>query len=132
MSYKTYRMWQAILGGIMGGVTGGFISINWIIPVITIIISIVIMMILRRSVKEIVADERTHAIADKAARFTFQVATIGMAVVGAIIIVVSYANTDSSPALKQLGLALEYAVCALLLINLLAYTYYNHKLGGRV
>jgi uncharacterized membrane protein len=123
-------MWQAIMGMIIGGVVGVCIGMgNWIIPLFTIIICIFIMMVLRRRVKEIVADERTSAIAEKAARLTLQVVAIGMAITGAILLAVSHGELET---LTQAGLALEYGTCALLIINYIAYYYYSRKLSGRI
>lgn len=129
MSFRTFRMWQAFMGMIIGGVMGASLGMgNWIIPIFTIIIGISIMMVLRRRVKEIVADERNYAIAAKAARLTLQIVTIGMAVVGAILLAVSHGD---SAVLTQIGFGLEYATCALLVINYITYYYYNRKMGGR-
>ena len=130
MNYKSFRTWQAIFGGIIGAVTGASISTgNWIIPIITIIISISIMMVLRRRVKEIVADERTYAVAEKAARLTLSVVGIGMAIAGAILLALNRDTISSTAA--QVGFALLYATCGLLVVNLAAYTYYSRKLGGK-
>ena len=129
MSYKKYRMWQAIIWMIVGGIVGGTIALdNWIIPVIAILIGVFLSVILRRNVKGIVADERTYAAAYKAARFAVSVAGLGMAIIGGILLVVNHGDLSSSPA--QVGFTLLYASCALVVINSLAYTYYNHKLGG--
>ena len=129
MSYKKYRMWQAIIGMIIGGVVGVSIALdNWIIPICAIIIGLFIAIMIRRNVKEVVTDERTYAAAFKAARFAVSVVGLGMAIIGGILLVVNHGDLSSSPA--QVGFTLLYASCALVVINSLAYTYYNHKLGG--
>ena len=129
MSYKKYRMWLAIIGIIVGGIVGATIALdNWIIPVIAIVIGILISIVLRRNVKGIVADERTYAAAYKAARFAVSAVGLGMAIIGGILLAVNHGDLSSSPAL--VGFTLLYASCALVVINSLAYTYYNHKLGG--
>jgi uncharacterized membrane protein len=129
MRYTTFRKLQAIMGMIIGGVTGVSVAVgNWIVPVFIIIICVLIMMSLRRRVKEIVNDERTYAIAEKAARLTIQIIAIGMAIAGAILLVIS---RGKSPVITQAGFALEYATCALLIINYIAYYYYSKKLSGR-
>jgi uncharacterized membrane protein len=129
MSYKTFRTWQAIMGMVIGAVTAVSVVLGiWIIPIPVIILGVLVITLLRRRVKDIVADERTHVMAEKAARLTFQIAVIGIAAIGVILLTVSHGE---SPALTQVGFAFEYAVCALLIINTLAYTYYNRKLGGK-
>jgi uncharacterized membrane protein len=129
MNYKTFRMIQALNGVLLGGIMGASLALgNWIIPVAAVIISLAVMMILRRRVKEIVADERTYAIAEKAARLTFQIVAIGMAIIGAILLGVSRSEVTG---LTQTGFTLLYATCALLVINYFAYYYYSRKMGGR-
>ncbi len=129
MRYNTFRKWQAIMGMIIGGVTGVSLGLgNWIVPIITIVICISIMIVLRRRVKEIVADERTYAIAGKAARLTMLIGVIGMAITGAILLIISRGESSE---LTKAGFALEYAACAWLVINYIAYYYYNKKLGSR-
>jgi len=128
MSYNTFRKWQAITGMIIGGVIGVSVGMgNWIAPVVIVIIGVATMMVLRRRVKDIVADERTYAIAGKAARLTLQVVAIGMAVIGAILLII---DRGESSTLTHTGFALVYGTCALLVINYIAYYYYNRRLGG--
>ena len=129
MSYKTYRMWQSIIGMVIGGVTGVSVALGiWIIPIPVILIGVLMITILRRRVKEIVADERNYTIVEKASRLTLQIAIIGMAASGIVLLTLSHGESQG---LTQAGFALEYAACALLVINSLAYTYYNRKLGGK-
>jgi uncharacterized membrane protein len=129
MSYKTYRIIQAFNGMVLGAIMAVSISLgNWIMPLAAIIISISILTVLRRRVKEIVTDERTYAIAEKASRLTLQIVAIGMALVGVILLAISH---DSSSTMGQTGLALCFATCGLLIINYLAYYYYSRKLGGK-
>jgi uncharacterized membrane protein len=129
MSYKTFRMVQAFIGMAIGSIMGVSVAEgNWIIPIPTIIIAMVVIIVLRRRVKEIVQDERTYAVAYKAARLTLAVTAIGMAVVGAVLLA---ASRGGSSDLRQVGFALEYATCGLLIINYITYAYYDRKLGGK-
>ena len=129
MSYKTFRMIQAFFGMALGGIMGASISQgNWIIPVVAVVISLVIMMVLRRSIKEIVADERTYDIAGKASRLTLQIVAVGMSLAGAVLLAIS---RDSSSTMGQIAITLCYATCALLVINYIAYYFYSRRLGGR-
>jgi uncharacterized membrane protein len=128
MSYKTFRMWQAIIGAGIGATTGASVAAGvWIIPIPVIFIGLIAVIFLRRKVKEIIADERTYTIVQKASRLTLQIAIMGMAAIGIVLLSVSHGE---SPALTQTGCALEYAACALMIINTLAYNYYSRKLGG--
>jgi uncharacterized membrane protein len=126
MKYKTLRTWQAVIGGLLGVIVAvSVIYNNWIVPVIAIAIALVAITLLKQKVKEIVADERTSAVAGKSARLTLQVTSIGMVILGIII------STVSDGKYSMIGSTLEYSACALLLINMAAYAWYNRKLGGQ-
>jgi uncharacterized membrane protein len=129
MSYKTYRMWQALMGMFIGAVTAVCVTLDiWIIPIPVIFAAIIALMLMRRSVNEIVHDERTSTIAGKASRLTLLIAIIGMALTGVILLLIARGESDI---LTNTGFGLEYAACALLIINSVAYNYYSRKLGGR-
>jgi uncharacterized membrane protein len=129
MSYKTFRMIQGINGGILGAIMAVSVILgNWIVPIFAVIISLLILTVLRRRVKDIVVDERTYAISEKASRLTLQVISVGMALVGIILLAI-YRGENKT--LTQVAYTLEYATCALLVVNYIAYYYYRNKLGGK-
>jgi uncharacterized membrane protein len=130
MSIKTYRNWRLALIAIISALAAvSVIMGNAYILIAAVVIGMIVIFILRRRVKEVLYDERTCTIAYKAARLTVSVVGIGMAVAGAIFLAFNRDNLSSTPA--QVGFALLYATCGLLVINQAAYTYYNRKLGGR-
>lgn len=129
MSYKTYRMWQGIIGLIMGAIVGISVAMDiWVVPVIAIFAGIAAGLILRRTVKEVVADERTYTVAGHASRLTLQIVAIGMAMMGMVLEVL---DRGKNGILSQSAVTLLFATCALLVVNALVYTYYNRKLGGK-
>jgi uncharacterized membrane protein len=130
MNIKTYRNWRVAITAIIAAVAAVSVATGIVYILISaVVIGMIVLLLLRRRMKEVIYDERTYSIAYKAARLTMSVVGIGMAVAGAILLVLNRDTLSSTPA--QVGFALEYAVCALLIINTLAYTYYNRKLGGR-
>ena len=125
MTYKTYRAWQAAIGGLLGATVAVSVSLsNWIVPLVAIAIALTAITVLRQRVKEIVADERTFTVAGKASCLTLQIATIGMVILGIILIAISGGKYSA------VGFTLEYTACAILIINLIAYTIFNRRLGG--
>jgi len=130
MSLKTFRIWRRILIAVIGAAAAISVIIgNAYILLSAVIAGMIVIIVLRRRVKEVIADERVYTIADKAARLTLQILGIGMAFIGAILLALSRENL--SAILAQVGFALEYATCGLLIIQLAAYTYYSRKLGGK-
>jgi uncharacterized membrane protein len=130
MSYKTFNMIRGATSAVIAALAAVSIIIgNAAILISTVILGMIFLFIMRRRVKEIIADERTYTIAYKAARLTVAVVGVGMAVTGALLLALS--QRDFSAPLSQAGFALEYATCGLLVVNYLAYYYYNRKLGGK-
>jgi uncharacterized membrane protein len=130
MSSKTFRIWQRYLVVIIAAIAAVSVIIgNAYILLSAVVIGLIVLIILRRRVTEIVSDERTYAIAYKAARLSMSIVGVGMAVIGATLL--AFSRDDLSAPLAQVGFALEYATCGLLMIHLAAYTYYSRKLGGK-
>jgi uncharacterized membrane protein len=128
MRYKTYRMWQGFIGMALGAIGGASVALQlWLVFVIAIVLGTLLIIYLRRKVVDIVADERTHAIAGKAARLALQLLAFIMVVTGAILLALSNSENET---LTWVGFALEYATCGLLVLNYLAYIYYSRKFGG--
>jgi len=130
MNLKTYQYWRIVLVAIIGAVAAVSVAIgNAYILLSAVIAGMIIIIVLRRMVKEVIADERTYTIAYKAARLSLSIVGIGMAVTGATLL--AFSRDNLSATLAQVGFALLYATCGLLMINLAAYTYYSRKLGGK-
>jgi uncharacterized membrane protein len=130
MTYRAFKVWQRVLAAVIAIAAAVSIVLgNSFILIAAVIIGVAILMALRRRVTEVVADERTYAIAYKAARFTLAVVSIGMAVSGAILL--AFSHGDFSLPLAHVGFSLEYATCGLLIVNYIAYYYYSRKLGGK-
>ncbi len=129
MSYKTFRIWQGITAFIIAAAVAVSVSFdNWITAFAIIIAGLAVLIIIRSRVKGIVADERTYTIAGKASRLTLNIAIIGTALAGVILLVVGRGKSDI---LMDVGFGLEYGACALMIINALAYNYYSRKMGGK-
>jgi uncharacterized membrane protein len=129
MSYRRYMLFR-LLGILVlaflaawATTTGNLLAL---IPVV--IVLAVILFALRKRVKEIVVDERVNAIAYKATRLAYLAFVILAVITGAVLIILS---KNGSPELFQIGLILDFSVCALLVFYWMAYIYYNRKLGGK-
>ena len=129
MSYKTYRMYKALVVVIIAILVGWAVPTgNAFIPVPAAVIGMVILFIIRRGVKEIVIDERTYNIANRASRAAFQVVTLAMVLIGATLVALSYGNY---PEVGTVGFTLIYSAAGFLVVYLISYAYYGKKLGGK-
>ena len=123
-------MLQALVALVLAVIVAVSLSLGiWSLAVGAVIVAILVMFALRRMVKEVYADERTYAIAYKASRLTVTVVGLAMPVIGAVLLVL--ARHDLSSVRAQVGFALEYATCGLLIVQYIAYYYYSRQLGGR-
>jgi uncharacterized membrane protein len=129
MSYKTYRFWKALVVIMVAVLVGWAVpSGNAFVPVPAAIAGMVILLIIRRSVKEVVVDERTYNIANRASRAAFQIVTLVMVLIGATLVAL---GSGDYPEVEPVGFALIYSACGFLLVYLISYAYFSRKLGGR-
>ena len=129
MKFKTYQFWKLLLVVLVAVLVGWSVpSGNPYIPIPAAVVVMVVMLVLRRRVKEVVVDERTYSVANRASRTAFQVGTLFMALIGATLLALAYGD---SPALEPVGYALIYSAAGFLLIYLVSYNLYNRKLGGK-
>jgi uncharacterized membrane protein len=129
MSYRTYRIWKLLVVIIVAALVGWVVPHgNAWIPVPVAAAAMVILIIIRRGVKEVVIDERTYSIANRASRWTFQAGVLLMALAGAMLLALGYGEYTT---LKTPGFALIYSACGLLVIYLIGYYYYAQKYGGK-
>ena len=97
---------------------------NYIVMIIAIVLASGIAYTLQKSVKEVICDERTSLISDKAAAATFRFGVPVMGV-GSVIIM---ALKDHLPVdMVSAAYTLSYCACALLLVNMAFDSYYNRK-----
>jgi uncharacterized membrane protein len=94
-----------------------------------IIFAIVVFLSIRhfspKKVKEVIIDERTQLIQEKASRIAIQIFVLTSVVIGAILVVISY---EAGFAFSQIGLTLTYSAFTLALLVIILHIYYNCKL----
>ncbi len=129
MTYQTCKTWRAALVAAVGAAAAAGVVIgNVYVLLAAIAAGMVLLIVLRRRLTGVVEDERTYAVAYRAARLTVAVFGVGMALVGAVLLAV--ARQDFTSTTARIGFTLEFATCALLIVNQFAYYYYNRKMSG--
>lgn len=94
---------------------------NYLMPIALLIAASLALMLLRRKVKEVMADERDYATGGRAALLAIQIYSWA-AVAGMFVL---YALRDTNPAYEAVGLTLAYSTCALMLLYGVIFRYYN-------
>ncbi len=117
----------AVVMGI-GFVAGSAVSTgNVVLPVLAMAAGIILLRLFRGKVKEVVEDERSYRISEKASRNAIQVFGISAAVLGSVLIALGSRGTAG---ISQAGYTLSYSVCSLLIIYQGFYWYYNKRCGS--
>ncbi|RLF54051.1 MAG: hypothetical protein DRN28_06030, partial [Thermoplasmata archaeon] len=90
-----------------------------LLPVIAFSTGIVLIALGKRGVKEVMEDERTQRISEKASRKIYQVFVMGAALAGTTLIALNKHI--------EVGYTLAFSACVLLVLYLVLYSYYNRK-----
>jgi uncharacterized membrane protein len=127
MSYKTFRIIELVIIVLLVILITLAVSdgIAWI-PVPAAVITVTALYFLRRRIKEVVNDERTETIGNKAARFTFFAGTLIMAFGGATL----GALSNHYPDIQPYANALVFTSGMLMVIYIFASFFYSGKMGG--
>ncbi len=94
---------------------------NYLIPIATLVIALLILIWLRRQVKEVIADERDHAIAGKSASLAIQIYS-WIAIIAMFIL---YTFKDINPSYEPIAMTLAYSTCFLMFIYSLLFKFQN-------
>ena len=122
MTLKKYQRIKLILTFVLAFVFSQAIVLkSYLLPIVFLIASYLLLLLLRRQVKEIVADERDYATAGKAALLAMQIYS-WVAVIGMLIF---YACRDINPAYEPIAMVLAFSTCLLMLLYAVIFRYYN-------
>ena len=120
MDRKQFAIYAALVCAIMGAVVGyGISKGNVLLPAIAFGIGTILIALGKRGIKEVMEDERTHKISEKASKRIYQIFVMGAALAGTTLI-----------ALKkhiEAGYTLAFSACALLILYMIFYGYYYRK-----
>ena len=125
-------MKQKIVTGIIVAVTGYLIAIGinlniTYLPVVTLLTGALAIRLLRRRGKEVLYDERTAIINQKASAAAIAAFTLGVTAIGWLMMTW---GTTLDPAYKGIGYVLVYLGCGLLMLRMVFQYYYSWRLGG--
>ncbi len=95
------------------------------VPLIAVMVELVFASVCRRFVKEIMADERSRHIDEKATAISYRIFTIITAFFALVVLML---RNSLPPSLVIAGQTLAYAVCGLMLVHLASTKYFSRKL----
>ncbi len=122
MKLKTYKIIQLAIVIVLGITFGQAIILkNVLVPVVAAIAGILTLLLLRRRVKEIIADERDYAVGGRSALLSLQIYS-WIAVVGMLML---YACRDTNPSYEPIAVTLAFSTCFLMLLYSLIFKYHD-------
>jgi uncharacterized membrane protein len=128
MDKERYKNLRTIIVTIIGVVVAfGAVRNSWALPVLTVLIGIVFLITIRKQVTDVLNDERTIVIQQKAASRTLGYLTALTGLLGLVLVELSYRGF---PDYKIVGHAFVYQAYAMMLVYALFTWYYQRQLGG--
>ena len=128
MDKETYNRIRAGVAAGIGIIMAVSILRNaWALALGGVLLGMVILYLAKQRVKEIIYDERTKQVREKAANATLGLITVLLAVVGILLIETTYWGYSSN---RELGYMMAFLANIILGINAFFNWYYDRKLGG--
>jgi uncharacterized membrane protein len=123
--YNYLRTLIVIVIGVL--VAFGAVRQSWVLPILTVVIGIVFLIIIRKQVTDVLHDERTIVIQQKAASRTLGYLTALTGLFGLILVELSYRGFSDY---KLVGHAFVYQAYIMMMVYALFTWYYRRQLGG--
>jgi len=109
-----------MIAGIIGAIVGYSMNIhNFILPFVAVIGGILALQLIKRRVEDVLEDERTYRISERASRRVLEIFGIGSALTGVTLIAL-----DKH---QEVGYALAFSACILILLYMIFYAYYSMR-----
>lgn len=127
MSVKTYRLLMRIIVVVLAGIIAASVvmELPLYVPLIGIMISLVVVSVCRHFLKDIMSDERSRRIEEKATDMSYRIYTIIAAIFALVVLMLK----NILPSWMGIaGETLAYSVCGLMLVHLVTVAYYQRRL----
>jgi uncharacterized membrane protein len=125
MTRRMFKIFTVVIATALAIVVSWSITTaNAYIPIIAVFVALVVKYLARKSTRDILYDERTHHINEKASALTVQI-FIPLAGLGAVVLIAlrHYISTEMFIA----GNVLAYFSCVFLIAHQALYSYYSRK-----
>ena len=120
MNRKRFAMCGAITTGAIGAIVGYSVcTSNFVLPFVAVIAGILVLQLIKRRVEDVLEDERTYRISERASRRVLEIFGIGSALGGVTLIAL-----DKH---QEAGYALAFSACIMVLLYMIFYAYYSMR-----
>jgi len=127
MNAKSYALLMRIVAVVLAALIAVSIVLELplYVPLLAVMVALVVAVVIRRSVKEVLSDERNRRIDEKATSASYRIFTI----LGAAFALVVLMLRSSLPSWAgTAGETVAYSVCGLMLLHLVSSRYFSSKL----
>ena len=120
MNRKQFALCGAVIASSIGAIVGYSVCTgNFVLPFVAVIGGILVLQLIKRRVEDVLEDERTYRISEKASRRVLEIFGIGSALTGVTLIAL-----DKH---QEVGYALAFSACILILLYMIFYAYYSMR-----
>ncbi len=128
MDKETYNRIRAAVAALIGITMAVSVLWNtWSLALGGVLLGMVVLIIAKRRVDDVLYDERTKLVKEKAANATLGLVTVSLAVVGIGLVEASYLGYTAN---KELGYMLAFLANIILGVNAFFNWYYKNQMGG--
>jgi uncharacterized membrane protein len=125
MTKRTFKIFTVAIAVALALIVSWSINAgNAYIPIIAVFVALGIKYLARKSTRDVLQDERTHRINEKASALTVQVC-IPLAALAAIVLI--SLRSHISVEMYIAGNVMAYFSCIVMLVHVALYSYYNRK-----
>lgn len=130
MNYKKFKQIKIITTSFVSATIAIAVVYNNIILALAgMLIGILFLFLVRKKTKVVLVDERIEKIAGKAARLTYSILTVTIALLSLLFIMIGKKATPPQVQLETLGITLSYIALFSLALYSLSYKYLSKKYG---
>lgn len=128
MDKETYNRIRAAVAALIGIIMAVSVLRNtWALALGGVLLGMVVLITAKKKVDEVLYDERTKLVREKAANATLGLVTVLLAVVGIGLIETSYWGYTAN---KELGYMMAFMANIILGVNAFFNWYYKNQMGG--
>jgi len=120
MNRKRFALCGAMIASGIGAIVGYSVCTgDFVLPFVAVVGGILALRLIKRRVEDVLEDERTYRISEKASRRVLEVFGTGSALTGVTLI-----TLDKH---QEAGYALAFSACILILLYMIFYAYYSMR-----
>ncbi len=130
MQYKSFKKINTLVASFVSATVAiAIVSNNIVLALAGISIGLLFIFLMKKTTKAVLVDERIQIISGKAAWFTYRIATVVMAFMSLIFIIVGRKTTPPQSSIEMLGITFSYITLFNLALYSISYKYLSKKYG---